>query len=191
MDIAYCRSMLSERGVSLIGLIIGVVLVLLLLGFISFLVRRGGSDEEMATASPEAVPQVTPDPGITIEDITRDPQIFDGFVLAVEGDVTDWVTRRTFVIRESGGFLSTIGGILVIREEPFNLPRDSEDAELALGENVRVVVRGVVRIYNAPEDGIEDEVDDDVLALDFDLDPEDLERWDDQPVMYVSEVREI
>lgn len=133
----------------------------------------------------EAVVITQPETDIEIADILADPQIYNGFTVAVEGRLTDWVTRRAFVLSGTGRAIFAVAptvGVLVIRREPFALPRDTPEPELALSENPALWVRGELRRLDRP--GLENE-------WGVDLDDEYLENWDEEVVMVVEEIRKL
>jgi hypothetical protein len=109
---------------------------------------------------------------IPVNQIVTDPYVYDGLRVEVEAKITDWVNKRAFTIGNAGGFLGAPGGeLLIIREDAYRLPKDTEDPNVALGDTDTVHVKGRVRVMTREEVQR-------ALGLDFEDDQEN--RWDDR-----------
>ncbi len=167
--------MTQNQGNTLIY-ILGAVVVVLLIGFLLYYVLSrlftGGFVGPVLEPQTEA--QVP-----TVADILEDPDIYNGKVVVLTGEVTDWVTERAFLLSQEQGVIVIDSGLLVIQREPFQLPRDAPEDDLALAENPEVTVTGTVAILNI----IEME-----QTLQTDLDDELYFNWVDRPVLIAQKI---
>lgn len=162
---------------AIVGVIGAVLVAVWLFRTVRGLVRGEPVEEAAMITEPET--------DIEIADILADPQIYSGFTVAVEGRLTDWVTRRTFVLSGTSRAIFAVAptaGVLVIRREAFALPRDTPGGELALSENPALWVRGELRVLDRP--GLENE-------WGVDLADEYLESWDEEVVLVAEEIRKL
>lgn len=122
------------------GIVVILIIVIVGIGFISILMS-GNLNLMPSNQVAES------ERGVTIEDITTDPVVYRGLVVEVGGSITDWNTKRAFVLSSRSG-LGLSNDVLVIRREEFDLPRRTPQGQLALGEEADVIVRGRVRVFD-------------------------------------------
>ena len=99
-----------------------------------------------ATVNTEATPTTTVEESeaITIDKISESPSVYENLEVSLPGIITDWVTKRSFVLSDENFSASSI---LVINNSNFSIPDDT-DAQIAIGEAAKVEVTGVVRKFD-------------------------------------------
>jgi hypothetical protein len=139
------RSIIIAIALIIFAVILGVL-------FVVSRLRSGGNDN----TEPD-VPVVSEESNtIRVTDVVNDPNVYNGITIEVQAPVTDWITKRTFLVSntaETGGLFNSTRNeyLLAYRDRDFRLPTDTPDTGLALGETGDVKIKGKVRIVTAKE----------------------------------------
>lgn len=169
-----------------VALIIFTILLTVL--FVASKIRGNNSPKntEQETTETITLRNVVP-----VADIVNDPEVYEGYTLEVDDEISNWATNRSFF------FTATIGGgglgggsrksLLVIAAQPFQLPQESTDDAVGLGEIARVTAKGTVQILNKEQ--LE-------AALGIDLEnPKEtlfdnsIKKWSLGPVLLLTDLR--
>ncbi len=145
--------MKSNSGAVLPWLIIIGAIVIILIGFWGW---RGVVGSTQVAPSTTVAPQLqgqSPSAVLSIAAVTQDFNIFLDKTVSLRGSLSEWVTDRSFTISDvqSGWLPSTSQGILVLSSNQFDVPLQTPDDQIALGEKPQVFVRGPIQIFNADE----------------------------------------
>lgn len=84
--------------------------------------------------------------GVTIAEIIKDPAVYEGLTVTIDGSIQDWVTKNAFVVAQPG-----TTGLLVIAESDFPNPENVAQEELALGDNSKIEAQGRVVVMTQEE----------------------------------------
>jgi hypothetical protein len=182
--------MKNEKGQGIVAVIVGIIILIVVIFIISRIVRWIRGDTVSPATSPTPTIAETRDTEvITINDVVQDPDIYAGLQLTLSGRLDNWVTRHSFVLESTeGGLFGSSNRILVVRREPFNLPRDTPVEQLALGENPQLSITGVIGQLKVAE--LEQEWGEDlVVDLDFRGGTDDLDDFEDQVVIFASSIQ--
>lgn len=139
-----------------VGLIIFAVILVIL--FIVSRVMGGGSNDidpakstsENNIQKVESVEQAIEN-NVPVSKILSTPNVYEGYNLSVTSTVAGWATNNAFYFTgESSGLFGgqSRGQLLVITNQAFQLPQDSTDDRLGLGEITKITVLGKLVIMN-------------------------------------------
>lgn len=167
-----------------VGLIVFAVVLTIL-----FIVSRVVGSPSKNTTKTETTNSTTIENVVPVNKIINDPAVYDGYSLAVNSQVSGWSTSKSFYfIAQSSGILNngTKGVLLVIAKDPFQLPQDSDDDRLGLGENATVVAKGTVVVLNREQlqDALGVDIEDPVITLNNSI----IDNWTLGPVLILSSV---
>lgn len=146
-------------GQKSIILAIGLIIFAIILAAILVISRaRSGSKTETKkdTKNPAAI-VLEKTNEVKVIDVISDPLVYDGLNIEVEGNVSDWITKKSFTIssgtNQAGFFNSNNSNkkLLVIRSSDFKLPRETKGNGFALGDTGKVHIKGKARIINRKE----------------------------------------
>lgn len=119
-------------------------------------------------SSPKAiVSQVVTSKTVDPATIGANPLTFENATVETEGDISDWLTSKSFSLGGGGSF-SNGNPIIVINKNTFPSPSSASDGQLALGQNVKVHIKGKVVVLNREQLGKE-------LGIDMDSQKTQLE----------------
>lgn len=145
---------------TIIGIVLVVLLVIFAILYISISIANNNKGNKKPITHPTQIFQ-------SISGIVRDPLVYDGLNVQVEGNVNDWVTKKVFTLSENPTGILGNGGasIPVIASKDFGLPKNSTQSILGLGDTSKVLVKGRVTIMDRNQLG---------EAIGFNLDGEDV-----------------
>jgi hypothetical protein len=164
-----------------------IVVVLVVLGagmFLYMLFRTGGAifkNLSPAAKKTAATPTIAPTRTITVDYVASHPAVFSDLTMTLDGRITDWRTKRAFLLGPIR--TSFVGGssLPVISKNEFKLPEASTKEEISLGESADIKAKGQIKIFDpaavSAEWGVE-------LG-------KEVENWKGRPVMLLESYEKI
>lgn len=148
----------------------------------SQLTRSTTSQGNVSLVGEESLREPARESGVVVAEIVKEPLVYDGLTVTLEGRSVDWLTKKSFTLNEPD--VKKTAKILVIAPRDLPNPEDVDDKELALGDNTLVRVTGQVRILS--EEDIERR-----LGVDFDSRHLRGYNFNDKPVLVATSVEEL
>lgn len=135
------------------SIILAVALIIFtIILMIVFVFSRIRANDSPKNAENETTEQIALRNVVPVADIINDPEVYEGYSLEVDAEISNWATNRSFFFTETIGGGGLGGGtrksLLVIAPQPFQLPQESTDDAVGLGEIARVTAKGTVQILN-------------------------------------------
>jgi hypothetical protein len=168
-----------------VGLIIFAVILIIL-----FVVSRviGGPDGREPIS--DIVEETQIEDLVPVNKIVSTPIVYQGYTLSVENQISGWTTNRSFFFSagESGLFGGGSRGILLaIADEPFQLPQETTDDRLGLGENTNVIVKGRIEILNNEQlqSALGVDLEDPAVTLNNQI----ISKWGLGPVLLIEDIQ--
>lgn len=164
-----------------------IALIIFVIIFVALLVLsriQPRNDTKRAETAPVVVKQT-----VDATDVIDDPLVYDGLRVTVEAPISDWVTKKSFTLSTGGGLLNANKQLLVVRKQPFKLPKDTAEKEVGLGETVNVRIKGRVRIVNRQELGIFLGLD--IEGEDIKLDDNNIANWREGSILLADTVEKL
>lgn len=135
---------------TIIAIIVVIIVVVVLA--IALLIRGFQAPRAARQAENKAEEVTTQKRLVSIVDINNDPLVYESLNVETEAEISDWVTKKVFVLSvPTGGGLLTgtrTEQILVINDKDFRLLPEIIPNELGLGETANVNVKGRVRFID-------------------------------------------